>query len=73
MVSLLSASGAMSETIPPSIVLIAIGSTTGVSIAALFTGGLVPALVYWPWRSAEWPGIARAVPPRSKPAARRCD
>ena len=45
MVSLLSASGAMSETIPPSIVLIAIGSTTGVSIAALFTGGLVPALV----------------------------
>jgi tripartite ATP-independent transporter DctM subunit len=45
MVSLLSASGAMSETIPPSIVLIAIGSTTGVSIAALFTGGLVPAFV----------------------------
>ena len=45
MVSLLSASGAMSETIPPSIVLIAIGSTTGVSIAALFTGGLIPALV----------------------------
>ncbi len=43
MVSLLAASGAMSETIPPSIVLITIGSVTGVSIAALFTGGLLPA------------------------------
>ena len=45
LVSLLSASGAMSETIPPSLVLITIGSVTGVSIAGLFTGGLVPALV----------------------------
>jgi len=45
MVALLSAAGAMSETIPPSIVLITIGSVTGVSIAALFTGGLVPAFV----------------------------
>jgi len=45
MVSILSASGAMSETIPPSLVLITIGSVTGVSIAALFTGGLVPGLV----------------------------
>ena len=45
MVSLLSASGAMSETIPPSLVLITIGSVTGVSISALFTGGLLPALV----------------------------
>jgi tripartite ATP-independent transporter DctM subunit len=45
LVSLLSASGAMSETIPPSLVLITIGSVTGVSIAALFTGGLMPALV----------------------------
>ena len=45
MISLLSASGAMSETIPPSIVLITIGSVTGVSIAALFTGGMIPALV----------------------------
>ena len=35
----------MSETIPPSLVLITIGSVTGVSIAGLFTGGLVPALV----------------------------
>ena len=45
LVSLLAASGAMSETIPPSLVLITIGSVTGVSIAALFTGGLVPAAV----------------------------
>ena len=45
LVALLSASGAMSETIPPSLVMITIGSVTGVSIAALFTGGLVPALV----------------------------
>jgi tripartite ATP-independent transporter DctM subunit len=45
MVSLLAATGAMSETIPPSLVLITIGSVTGVSIAALFTGGLLPALV----------------------------
>ncbi len=45
MVSILSASGAMSETIPPSLVLITIGSVTGVSIAALFTGGLLPGLV----------------------------
>ena len=45
LVSLLAASGAMSETIPPSLVLITIGSVTGVSIAALFTGGLMPAAV----------------------------
>ena len=45
LIALLSASGAMSETIPPSLVLITIGSVTGVSIAALFAGGLLPALV----------------------------
>ena len=45
LVSLLAASGAMSETIPPSIVLITIGSVAGVSIAGLFTGGLMPAFV----------------------------
>lgn len=45
LIALLAASGAMSETIPPSIVLITIGSVTGTSIAALFTGGLMPALV----------------------------
>jgi tripartite ATP-independent transporter DctM subunit len=60
MVSILSASGAMTETIPPSLVLITIGSVTGVSIAALFTGGLLPGLVLaialgvvaW-WRSRD--------------------
>jgi len=45
LVALLSATGAQTETIPPSIVLITIGSVTGVSIAALFTGGMLPALV----------------------------
>jgi TRAP-type C4-dicarboxylate transport system permease small subunit len=45
LVALLSATGAQTETVPPSLVLITIGSVTGVSIAALFTGGLMPALV----------------------------
>lgn len=45
LVALLSATGAQTETIPPSIVLITIGSVTGVSIAALFTGGMLPAVV----------------------------
>ncbi|HEY8024127.1 MAG TPA: TRAP transporter large permease subunit [Burkholderiaceae bacterium] len=45
LIALLSASGAMSETIPPSLVLITIGSVTGVSISALFAGGLLPALI----------------------------
>ncbi len=43
--ALLSATGAMTETIPPSLVLITIGAVCGVSISALFIGGLVPALV----------------------------
>jgi len=45
LIALLAASAAMSETIPPSLVLIMIGSVTGVSISALFTGGMLPALV----------------------------
>ncbi|ALM86983.1 ABC transporter permease [Bordetella sp. N] len=45
LVALLSATGAQTETIPPSLVLITIGSVTGVSITALFTGGLLPGLV----------------------------
>lgn len=44
-VALLASSSAMSETIPPSLILITIGSVTGVSIAALFIGGLLPAAV----------------------------
>ena len=36
---------AQTETMPPSLILITIGSVTGISIAALFTGGLLPGLV----------------------------
>jgi tripartite ATP-independent transporter DctM subunit len=66
--SLLSASAVMSETIPPSIVLITVGSVTGVSIAALFTGGLMPAVVgmialavvvYWQTRQEDVSGATR--------------
>ena len=69
LIALLSSSGAMSETIPPSLVLITIGSVTGVSIAALFTGGLLPAvvgmvalgvLVFFKTRRDDTTGIARA-------------
>ncbi len=66
LVALLSATGAQTETIPPSIVLITIGSVTGVSIAALFTGGMVPALVlglclcsvvWWRYRKEDLSGV----------------
>ncbi len=43
--ALLACSAAMADTIPPSIVLITLGSVTGLSIASLFTAGLLPALV----------------------------
>ncbi|MBB5390057.1 tripartite ATP-independent transporter DctM subunit [Herbaspirillum sp. SJZ130] len=68
LVALLSATGAQTETVPPSIVLITIGSVTGVSISALFTGGLLPGLVLglalcvlvW-WRARKTtPSAARA-------------
>ena len=68
LVALLAASGAMSETIPPSLVLITIGAVTGVSIAALFIGGLMPALVgmlalcvvvYWQARRENTLRVAR--------------
>jgi tripartite ATP-independent transporter DctM subunit len=45
LVALLAASGAMTETIPPSLVLITTGVVTGVSIEALFTAGLPPAIL----------------------------
>lgn len=69
LVALLAASGAQTETIPPSIVLITIGSVTGVSIAALFTGGLVPgvvlgltlcAVVWWRYRNEDLSQVKRA-------------
>src|SRR2546428_7581612 len=68
LVALLSATGAQTETIPPSIVLITIGSVTGVSIAALFTGGLLPAVVlgavlcavvWWRYRHEDLSGVTR--------------
>lgn len=45
LVALLSTAGAQTETVPPSIVLITVGSVTGLSISALFTAGMLPALV----------------------------
>jgi tripartite ATP-independent transporter DctM subunit len=63
----------MSETIPPSLVLITIGSVTGISIAALFTGGLMPALVlalalvvvaYFRSRGEDLSDVRRAPPRR---------
>jgi tripartite ATP-independent transporter DctM subunit len=45
LVALLSSTGAMTETIPPSLVLITIGAVCGVSITALFVGGIMPAIV----------------------------
>ncbi len=68
LVALLAATGAQTETIPPSIVLITIGSVTGVSISALFTGGLLPGLVlgttlcmlvWWRYRDEDLSGVAR--------------
>ena len=68
--SLLATSSAMSETIPPSLVLITIGSVVpGLSIAALFTGGLLPAFVaalglvvvaWWRARTEDKGGSERA-------------
>ncbi|MEJ8815531.1 TRAP transporter large permease subunit [Variovorax ureilyticus] len=69
LVALLAASGAQTETIPPSIVVITIGSVTGVSIAALFTGGLVPGLalgialcgvVWWRYRKEDLSKVTRS-------------
>jgi tripartite ATP-independent transporter DctM subunit len=69
LVALLAATGAQTETIPPSLVLITIGSVTGVSIAALFTGGLLPgvvlaitlsALVWWRYRDEDLSHVRKA-------------
>ena len=69
LVALLAATGAQTETIPPSIVLITIGSVTGVSISALFTGGLLPgivlaitlcAVVWWRYRGEDLSHVTRA-------------
>jgi tripartite ATP-independent transporter DctM subunit len=69
LVALLAATGAQTETIPPSLVLITIGSVTGVSIAALFTGGLLPGVVlaitlctvvWWRYRDEDLRHVNRA-------------
>src|SRR4030095_16337077 len=69
LVALLSATGAQTETIPPSLVLITIGSVTGVSIAALFTGGMLPGVVlggtlcmvvWWRYRNEDLSKVRRA-------------
>lgn len=69
LVALLAATGAQTETIPPSLVLITIGSVTGVSISALFTGGLLPgvvlavmlaAVVRWRYRREDLSHVRRA-------------
>jgi len=69
LVALLAATGAQTETIPPSLVLITIGSVTGVSISALFTGGLLPgvvcaitlaALVWWSYRAEDLSHVKKA-------------
>jgi tripartite ATP-independent transporter DctM subunit len=67
--ALLSSTGAMTETIPPSLVLITIGAVCSVSITALFIGGLMPAVVatvaialvcWWRSRKEEMPKFKRA-------------
>lgn len=71
LIALLAATGAQTETIPPSLVLITIGSVTGVSIAALFTGGLLPGvvlgltlcgLVWWRYRKEDLSHVHRSSP-----------
>jgi tripartite ATP-independent transporter DctM subunit len=69
LVALLAATGAQTETVPPSIVLLTIGAVCGVSINALFTGGLLPSLVLgltlcvlvrWRYRKDDLSGVKRA-------------
>ncbi len=71
LVALLAATGAQTETVPPSLVLITIGSVTGISISALFTGGLLPSIVLaialcvvvrFRNRHQDMSGIRRATP-----------
>ncbi|MFJ2993714.1 TRAP transporter large permease subunit [Pandoraea sp. NPDC087047] len=67
--ALLSATGAQTETIPPSLALIAISSAAGVSTSALFTGGMMPGAVmglilclyvWWRKRGTQVAGVKRA-------------
>ncbi|MBX9451955.1 MAG: TRAP transporter large permease subunit [Mesorhizobium sp.] len=69
MIALLATGAAMADTVPPSIVLIVLGSVAGVSIAALFTSGFIIALVLllalavlarWKARHENMDGVQRA-------------
>jgi tripartite ATP-independent transporter DctM subunit len=69
MIALLATGAAMADTVPPSIVLIVLGSVAGVSIAGLFTAGIVVALVLlaalvglarWKSRHESLEGVRRA-------------
>jgi tripartite ATP-independent transporter DctM subunit len=68
MVALLATGAAMADTVPPSIVLIVLGSVAGVSIAGLFQSGFVVAMVLlltllvlarWNARHEDMSGIKR--------------
>lgn len=69
MIALLATGAAMADTVPPSIVLIVLGSVAGVSIAGLFTSGFVVAMVLlvvlailarWKARRESMEGVRRA-------------
>lgn len=69
MVALLATGAAMADTVPPSIVLIVLGSVAGVSIAGLFNSGFVIAAVLllallvlarWKARHEDMKGVKRA-------------
>lgn len=69
MIALLATGAAMADTVPPSIVLIVLGSVAGVSIAGLFNSGVVVAMVLlvalaalarWKARNEATDGVKRA-------------
>ncbi|WP_246736054.1 TRAP transporter large permease subunit [Enterovirga aerilata] len=69
MIALLATGAAMADTVPPSIVLIVLGSVAGVSIAGLFTSGFAIAMVLllmlavlarWKCRHESLEGVRRA-------------
>jgi tripartite ATP-independent transporter DctM subunit len=69
LIALLSTGAAMADTVPPSIVLIVLGSVAGVSIAGLFNAGFAIAMVLllalailarWKARKEDMQGVRRA-------------
>ncbi|HWL58031.1 MAG TPA: TRAP transporter large permease subunit [Paracoccus sp. (in: a-proteobacteria)] len=73
MTALLATGAAMADTVPPSIVLIVLGSVAGVSIAGLFTSGFAIAMVLlimlavlarWKARGEDMSGVTRATLPQ---------